>query len=120
MSYPFPFFFLPAFGVSASSWTHISLLCTVILYQFLLNPCLPQIISTNSSLLQVLDDCLPCFLCRNITFKHNSQLSQYPNLPVRECSFPLTGSRLVLGLDHHHASLSCSKLESDIYLLWGI
>lgn len=24
MSYPFPFFFLAAFGVSASSWTHIS------------------------------------------------------------------------------------------------
>ena len=26
MSYPLPFFFLFAFGVSASSWTHISLL----------------------------------------------------------------------------------------------
>ena len=78
------------------------------------SPNIPQIISTNSSLLQILEDSLPSFLqTSHATLPYGKYL---PYLPVRQSSFPLACPCLVLAFDHHHASFCCSKLKIIILL----
>ena len=82
MSYPLPFFFLFAFGVSASSWTHISLLRS--------SPLMPLFF-------KYLTTVFPVF-CANVYLHKYLQVGYFP-LTFQLESAPFLWLALVLSLD---------------------
>ena len=82
MSYPLPFFFLFAFGVSASSWTHISLLRS--------SPLMPLFF-------KYLTTVFPVF-CTNVYLHKYLQVGYFP-LTFQLESAPFLWLALVLSLD---------------------
>lgn len=101
MSYPFPFFFRLAFGVSASSWTHISRRRS--------SPLIPRFFRYFTTVFPVFYFKKEMLTLQRISFEAFSQkLKTY--LPIRQCSFSLACSCFIFRFDNHNSSFFRSKL----------